>query len=70
MGAFPWLGEPCAQARRRRCDLYDLIGDIHGHADALRRLLATLGYTRHQGGYRHSDRRAIFLGDFIDRGPG
>jgi len=50
--------------------MYDLIGDIHGHADALRRLLATLDYTRHQGGYRHSDRRAIFLGDFIDRGPG
>lgn len=49
--------------------MYDLIGDIHGHADELERLLAKLGYERSGGIYRHPDRRIIFLGDFIDRGP-
>lgn len=49
--------------------MYDLIGDIHGHAAALERLLALLGYTRRDGVHRHPDRQAIFLGDFIDRGP-
>ena len=47
----------------------DIIGDIHGHSDALQRLLKTLGYSRQKGVYRHPDRQAIFLGDFIDRGP-
>ena len=49
--------------------MYDLIGDIHGHADTLQQLLAKLGYAKHKGVYRHPDRQAIFLGDFIDRGP-
>jgi hypothetical protein len=48
---------------------YDLIGDIHGHADALRKLLGTLGYSQQRGVYRHPERQAVFLGDFIDRGP-
>ena len=49
--------------------MYDLIGDIHGHADALEQLLRTLGYSRGKGAYRHPERQVIFLGDFIDRGP-
>jgi len=49
--------------------MYDLIGDIHGHADALHQLLGKLGYAKHRGVYRHPDRKVIFLGDFIDRGP-
>jgi hypothetical protein len=49
--------------------MHDLIGDIHDHADALQQLLKTLGYERRHGVYRHPDRQAIFLGDFIDRGP-
>jgi hypothetical protein len=49
--------------------MYDLIGDIHGHAAALQQLLKTLGYFRQKGIYRHPDRRVVFLGDFIDRGP-
>jgi hypothetical protein len=49
--------------------MYDLIGDIHGHADELVQLLELLGYRRHGGAYRHPARKAIFLGDFIDRGP-
>lgn len=48
---------------------YDIIGDIHGHADALRALLESLGYAVRHGAYRHPDRTAIFVGDFIDRGP-
>ncbi|MBX0290243.1 metallophosphoesterase [Hymenobacter sp. HSC-4F20] len=49
--------------------MYDIIGDIHGHAAELRQLLQKLGYTEQHGTYRHPSRRAIFLGDFIDRGP-
>ncbi len=49
--------------------MYDLIGDIHGHADELVQLLETLGYQKAQGVYRHPERKVIFLGDFIDRGP-
>jgi hypothetical protein len=49
--------------------MYDLIGDIHGHADELAQLLDALGYKQADGSYHHPDRKVIFLGDFIDRGP-
>lgn len=48
---------------------YDIIGDVHGHADALRQLLVKLGYAERQGAFRHKTRKAIFVGDFVDRGP-
>ena len=48
---------------------YDIIGDIHGHADALASLLSHMGYRNSTGAYRHPDRTAVFVGDFIDRGP-
>jgi len=48
---------------------YDIIGDIHGHADALRRLLIKLGYVEFEGAFRHASRKVIFVGDFVDRGP-
>ncbi|MGD9546632.1 MAG: metallophosphoesterase [Candidatus Krumholzibacteriia bacterium] len=50
---------------------YDIIGDVHGHALRLRELLGKLGYERAGLGFRHgdSDRKAVFVGDFIDRGP-
>ena len=48
---------------------YDIIGDIHGHADALEALLTDLGYRNTGGAWRHPDRQALFVGDFIDRGP-
>ena len=48
---------------------YDLIGDIHGHSKPLVELLTKLGYEAVDGVYRHPERQAIFLGDFIDRGP-
>jgi hypothetical protein len=49
---------------------YDIIGDIHGHADKLEALLKIMGYTPAGPGYKPpSGRQAIFLGDLIDRGP-
>jgi hypothetical protein len=48
---------------------YDLIGDIHGHLAPLETLLQRLGYERDGVGWRHPSRQAIFLGDFVDRGP-
>lgn len=47
----------------------DLIGDVHGCAVTLERLLQKLGYSRVGGVYRHKTRRAVFVGDIIDRGP-
>jgi hypothetical protein len=48
---------------------FDVIGDIHGHAAVLRRLLQKLDYREHDGAFHHPNRRVIFVGDFIDRGP-
>lgn len=47
----------------------DVIGDVHGHADKLERLLAHMGYREHDGVWRHPERLAVFVGDLIDRGP-
>jgi hypothetical protein len=49
---------------------FDIIGDIHGHADRLERLLERLDYRKGGDGWAHPDRKAIFVGDLIDRGPG
>jgi hypothetical protein len=48
---------------------YDIIGDIHGHADKLHNLLGKLDYKKTDGVFAHATRKVIFLGDFIDRGP-
>jgi 8-oxo-dGTP pyrophosphatase MutT (NUDIX family) len=63
--------------------LYDLIGDVHGHADALEALLTQLGYAPLPSPpaststspastpptYTHPEgRRLVFLGDLLDRG--
>jgi Calcineurin-like phosphoesterase len=48
---------------------YDLIGDVHGCAQALERLLKAMGYTHSRGCYRHPKRKVIFVGDIVDRGP-
>lgn len=49
--------------------MYDLIGDIHGHATELKALLQKLGYSEQAGVWQHPSRQVIFLGDFVDRGP-
>ncbi len=47
---------------------YDIFGDIHGNADALIRLLTKLNYNKIDGVWQHNTRKAIFVGDFINRG--
>ena len=47
----------------------DFIGDIHGHADELTQLLKKLGYEQKNGSYCHPERKVLFVGDYIDRGP-
>ncbi len=47
---------------------YDLIGDIHGQATELIRLLEKLSYKKINNIWEHENRKIIFLGDFIDRG--
>lgn len=50
--------------------MYDLNGDIHGHAEPLKQLLETIGYRESSGIWSHPEQRqVIFLGDFVDRCP-
>ena len=49
--------------------MYDIIGDVHGHADQLRSLLKNMGYKHNGDFYSHPGRKAVFVGDFINRGP-
>lgn len=57
---------------------FDIIGDVHGCARELEKLLKKLGYTLKSRGPRgkrttriaHPDgRKVIFVGDLVDRGP-
>lgn len=58
---------------------FDIIGDVHGCFDELRELLGELGYQVHPKSRGRSGprfdvqppgrRKAIFLGDIVDRGP-
>jgi protein phosphatase len=50
---------------------FDIIGDVHGCAAELADLLAALGYARDAAAAwkAPSGRLAIFVGDFVDRGP-
>ena len=48
---------------------YDIIGDVHGTAGKLEQLLHTMGYAEVDGAWKHPTRQAVFVGDFIDRGP-
>ncbi|HQZ35374.1 MAG TPA: metallophosphoesterase [Ilumatobacteraceae bacterium] len=50
-------------------DGFDVIGDVHGHADKLAALLDQMGYTRNAGAWAHPRRQAVFVGDLIDNGP-
>ncbi|MBC7383672.1 MAG: metallophosphoesterase [Bacteroidia bacterium] len=49
--------------------MIDFIGDIHGHAEKLKALLKKLGYVFKNGSYTHPERKVLFVGDYIDRGP-
>lgn len=59
---------------------FDIIGDIHGCCDELEVLLSKLGYTRQKANASESfwgdevfvhpaGRKAVFVGDLVDRGP-
>lgn len=48
---------------------YDIIGDIHGCAKTLERLLQKLDYQLLDGAYKHPTRQVVFVGDILDRGP-
>jgi protein phosphatase len=66
------IRQPLACDLRAESGPFDIIGDVHGCYDELLDLLALLGYADDgQGGMRHpAGRRAVFVGDLVDRGPG
>lgn len=68
--------EPLLNDLRSEAGPFDVIGDIHGCRSELEALLADLGYAveRDDSGRavdaRHpEDRKVVFLGDLVDRGP-
>jgi len=60
---------------RHEAGPFDVIGDVHGCRAELEQLLTTLGYELERdaagrpAGARHPERRAVFVGDLVDRGP-
>jgi protein phosphatase len=64
--------QPMWTNRRNEHGPFDIIGDVHGCFDELEELLLTLGYSidKNGGGVTAPEgRKAIFLGDLVDRGP-
>jgi len=63
--------EPLWNDRRHEHGPFDIIGDVHGCYDELVALLRKLGYAVSESGEvaPPDGRKAIFLGDLVDRGP-
>src|SRR5207249_10220708 len=69
--------QPLWNNLRREHGPFDIIGDVHGCFDELRELLKQLGYEIQMHGesephfrVQHPQgRKAVFLGDLVDRGP-
>jgi polynucleotide kinase-phosphatase len=63
--------QPLWNNRKHDRGPFDIIGDVHGCCDELESLLQQLGYTRNGSeSWGHpSGRKAIFVGDLVDRGP-
>jgi protein phosphatase len=60
--------------RRKDIGPFDIIGDVHGCFDELTELLGRLGYNitnsnSHPRAHHPEGRKAVFLGDLVDRGP-
>ena len=62
--------------RRDEAGPFDAVGDVHGCRAELEALLGALGYVlerddagRPVGAHHPEGRRAVFLGDLVDRGP-
>lgn len=71
--------QPLFNNRKHEHGPFDIVGDVHGCFDELQALLGKLGYEIVQNGedddslgyvVQHPQgRKAIFLGDLVDRGP-
>jgi protein phosphatase len=72
--ALEIVRQPMWTNRRSEHGPFDIIGDVHGCFDELHELMTALGYTIEQNGSEYQvtvpeGRKAIFLGDLVDRGP-
>jgi polynucleotide kinase-phosphatase len=62
--------QPLRNDLRTETGPFDVIGDVHGCHAELAELLAKLGYQVTADSAHHPDgRRAVFVGDLVDRGP-
>jgi polynucleotide kinase-phosphatase len=62
--------QPLRNDLRAETGPFDVIGDVHGCHAELAELLGKLGYAVTADGAHHPDgRRAVFVGDLVDRGP-
>ncbi len=76
IAAAEFVREPLLTDRRTERGPFDAIGDVHGCLSELESLLGRLGYDiarddrgRAVDAVHPEGRRAIFLGDLVDRGP-
>jgi protein phosphatase len=64
--------QPLWTDRRGDHGPFDIVGDVHGCYDELAALLGDLGYAVRgdgTGAHHPGGRRAVFVGDLVDRGP-
>lgn len=65
--------QPLWNDRKQEHGPFDIIGDVHGCYDELVELMGKLGYIVDENGQcvtAPPDRKLVFVGDLVDRGPG